>query len=349
MSFNIAINGYGRIGQCILRALYSSSSQPRPFNVVAINELSDIYTLTYLTRYDTTHGRFPLPVDHDGQHLLINGDRILMLNQPDPTKLPWDELKIDLVLECSGSFCSREIAQQHLDSGAKRLLFSQPAASDIDATVVYGFNQHSLKPEHQIASSASCTTNCVVPVLDLLEREFGIVNGVTTTIHSAMNDQPVIDSYHQTDLRLTRSSMQSIIPVDTGLARGIDRLLPQLAGRFQCNHLRVPTTNVSLMDLSLQLAQDTCTEAVNQLLRDAAAGPLNGLLGYTDEPHASIDFNTDPRSGIVDATQTRVSGRLLKLLCWFDNEWGFANRMLDVADCWLGQGPATQQNSNSKT
>ena len=341
MSFNIAINGYGRIGQSVLRALYSGALQQdgnasRPFRVVAINELTDLETLTYLTRYDTTHGRFPMAVENDGQHLMIDGDRILPLNQSDPSKLPWAELDIDLVLECSGSFCERSIAQLHLDVGAKRLLFSQPAAADIDATIVYGYNQHLLKADHRIASSASCTTNCVVPVLDLLHREFGIEQGVTTTIHSAMNDQPVIDSNHRSDLRLARSAMQSIVPVDTGLARGIDRLLPQLAGRFQCNHVRVPTINVSLMDLSLQLTRPASVEAVNTLLRRAAQGPLQGLLGYTDEPHASIDFNTDSRSGIVDGSQTRISGdHLLKLFCWFDNEWAFANRMLDVAHAWL--------------
>lgn len=338
--FNIAINGYGRIGQCVLRSLYASDRRgaaTRPFRVVAINELTDLDTLTYLTRYDTTHGRFPLPVEHDGKHLLIDGDQILALNQPDPHLLPWRDLEVDLVLECSGSFCDRASAEIHLQAGAKRLLFSQPAAADIDATIVFGFNHQHLQPDHKIASSASCTTNCVVPVLDLLHRGFGIEHGVTTTIHSAMNDQPVIDSNHRTDLRLSRSALQSIIPIDTGLARGIDRLLPELAGRFQCNHLRVPTTNVSLMDLSLQLSSPTTPAAVNELLRNATAqGPLLGLLGYTDEPHASIDFNTDPRSGIVDGTQTRISGnRLLKLMCWFDNEWGFANRMLDVAEIWL--------------
>lgn len=349
MSFNIAINGYGRIGQCILRALYSGQ-QDRPFRVVAINELTDLETLTYLTRYDTTHGRFPIAVDNDGQHLLIDGDRILPLNQPDPCQLPWAELNIDLVLECSGSFCDRATAQRHLNAGAKRLLFSQPAAADIDATIVFGYNQQLLKAEHRIASSASCTTNCVVPVLDLIHRKFGIEQGVTTTIHSAMNDQPVIDSYHRSDLRLSRSAMQSIIPVDTGLARGIDRLLPELAGRIQSNHLRVPTTNVSLMDLSLLLARPASAATVNQLLRGAAQGALQGLIGYTDEPHASIDFNTDPRSGIVDGTQTRVSGdKLLKLMCWFDNEWGYANRMLDVAHAWLQSGQRQDdqiQNSN---
>ncbi|MEH6627570.1 MAG: glyceraldehyde 3-phosphate dehydrogenase NAD-binding domain-containing protein [Motiliproteus sp.] len=336
MSYRVAINGYGRIGQSVLRAYYSDP-QFRQLQIVAINELTDIDTITYLTRYDTTHGRFPLPVEHDEQHLLIDGDRIRILNEVDPKQLPWKELDIDLVLECSGTFCDRESAQQHLYSGAKRLLFSQPASTDIDATIVYGFNHKTLRTDHQIVSNASCTTNCIVPVLDLLDRSFGIESGVTTTIHSAMNDQPVIDSYHHTNLRLTRSALQSIIPVNTGLDRGIDRLLPQLSGRFQCLHFRVPTINVSLMDLSIQVQKEVTVEAVNELFRKAAAEPpLAGLLGYTEEPHASIDFNTDPRSGIVDGTQTRVSNhKLIKMVCWFDNEWGFANRMLNVADAWL--------------
>jgi D-erythrose 4-phosphate dehydrogenase len=336
MAYRVAINGYGRIGQSVLRAIYERDLADR-LQVVALNELSDLDTLTYLTRYDTTHGRFPLPVSNDGEHLLVADDRIQVLNREDPRELPWAALGIDLVLECSGSFNSRAVAQQHLDAGAARLLFSQPAQADVDATVVFGVNQHSLKAADRIVSAASCTTNCVIPVLDLLDRRFGIEEGVTTTIHSAMNDQPVIDSYHRTDLRLTRSAMQSIIPVDTGLDRGIDRLLPQLAGRFRCLHVRVPTINVSLMDMAINLSRDTSAEEVNALMREAASeGPLVGLLGYTEEPHASVDFNRDPRSGIVDGTQTRVAGgRMLKLLCWFDNEWAFANRMLDVAQHWL--------------
>jgi D-erythrose 4-phosphate dehydrogenase len=336
MAYRVAINGYGRIGQSVLRAIYERDLADR-LQVVALNELSDLDTLTYLTRYDTTHGRFPLPVSNDGEHLLVADDRIQVLNREDPRELPWAALGIDLVLECSGSFNSRAVAQQHLDAGAARLLFSQPAQADVDATVVFGVNQHSLKATDRIVSAASCTTNCVIPVLDLLDRRFGIEEGVTTTIHSAMNDQPVIDSYHRTDLRLTRSAMQSIIPVDTGLDRGIDRLLPQLAGRFRCLHVRVPTINVSLMDMAINLSRDTSAEEVNALMREAASeGPLVGLLGYTEEPHASVDFNRDPRSGIVDGTQTRVAGgRMLKLLCWFDNEWAFANRMLDVAQHWL--------------
>lgn len=336
MSYRIAINGYGRIGQSVLRALYERGLQHQ-LQVVALNELSDIETLTYLTRYDTTHGRFPLPVSHDGQHLLLNGDKIRVLSIEDPQQLPWAELDVDLVMDCSGSFSNLAQAQKHLDSGAQRLLFSNPASIDIDATVIFGFNHQQLRAEHRVASAASCTTNCLVPVLDLLDREFGIVNGVTTTVHSAMNDQPVIDSYHRTDLRLTRSALQSIIPVDTGLSKGIDRLLPHLAGRFECLHLRVPTINVSLMDLSVNLATDATAQAVNQLIEThSRQGQLHQLMGYTEEPHASVDFNRDPRSVIVDGTQTRVTGqRLLKMICWFDNEWGYANRMLDVADHWL--------------
>ncbi|GGB97673.1 D-erythrose-4-phosphate dehydrogenase [Marinobacterium zhoushanense] len=336
MAYRVAINGYGRIGQSVLRAIYERDLQ-HELQLVALNELSDIDTVTYLTRYDTTHGRFPLPVSNDGESLLIAEDRIRVLNQEDPRQLPWGELDLDLVLECSGSFSNRAMAEQHLAAGARRLLFSQPAQPDVDATIVCGVNQHSLKVSDRVVSAASCTTNCVIPILDLLDRHFGIEQGLTTTIHSAMNDQPVIDSYHRTDLRLTRSALQSIIPVDTGLDRGIDRLLPQLAGRFRCLHVRVPTINVSLMDMSLNLKRDTNAEEVNALLRSAAeSGPLLGLLGYTEEPHASVDFNRDPRSGVVDGTQTRVAGeRMLKLMCWFDNEWGFANRMLDVAQHWL--------------
>ncbi|MBN0988418.1 type I glyceraldehyde-3-phosphate dehydrogenase [Amphritea pacifica] len=335
MAYRVAINGYGRIGQSVLRAIYECGYREQ-LQVVAINELSDIETVTYLTRYDTTHGRFPLPVSHNGTELLINGDRIRVLNEASSSAMPWQTLDIDLVLECSGSFSDRPTAQQHLDSGARKLLFSQPAGSDVDATVIYGFNQQLLAAEQTIVAAGSCSTNCIVPILDLLHRELGIISGLTTTIHSAMNDQPVIDSYHQTDLRLTRSAMQSIIPVNTGLHRGIDRLLPELAGRFESLHVRVPTINVSLLDISLNVSEETSAAQVNQIIRRAAEGPLRGLLGYTEEAHASVDFNRDSRSGVVDGTQTRVSGgNMIKLMCWFDNEWGFANRMLDVAQAWL--------------
>lgn len=335
MNFNIAINGYGRIGQSVLRAIYSTPFRSK-FKIVAINELADTETLTYLTRYDTTHGRFPYPLYFEGDVLNIGEDRIHISHEQDPTQLPWSDFDIDLLFECSGSFDDRLTAEKHIVSGAKRLLFSHPATNEVDSTIVFGYNQNLIKPEHTIVSNASCTTNCIVPILNILDRELTIENGVTTTIHSAMNDQPVIDSYHQTNLRLTRSALHSIIPVDTGLAKGINRLMPHLENRFECLHLRVPTINVSVLDLSINVKTPTSVSQVNDLLRREANGPMNGLMGYTEEPHASVDFNTDPRSSIVDGTQTRVCGdRLIKLLCWFDNEWGFANRMLDVANCWL--------------
>lgn len=328
--FRIAINGYGRIGQCVLRALVERGHPD--LEVVAINELSDLATITYLTRYDTTHGRFPGEVENEGDALVINGQRIQVLCERDPDALPWEALDIDLVLECSGSFKDRATAERHLKAGAGQLLFSQPAENDVDATIVWGINEHELSGEQRILSAASCTTNCLVPLLTVLDEALGLEHGVTTTIHSAMNDQPVIDAYHQTDLRLTRSAMQSIVPVDTGLAVGISRLMPALAGRFECLHVRVPTINVSAMDVSLTVRRDTDAQQVNALLREASQQRLAGVLGYTEAPMASIDFNHDPRSGILDATQTRVAGkRLLKLLCWFDNEWGFANRMLDIS------------------
>lgn len=335
MSFRVAINGYGRIGQCVLRALYENGYRST-MEVVAINELASIDTLAYLTRYDTTHGRFPAHVNHDQQHLMVGGDKIRVFNEEDPAQLDWQTLNIDLLLECSGSFTDRHTAELHLESGAPKLLFSQPAQPDVDATVVFGINEDQLQTEHRIVSSASCTTNCIIPVLKTLNDSIGIEYGSMTTIHSAMNDQPVIDAYHHTDLRLTRSSLQSIIPVDTGLAKGIDRLLPELAGRFKANSVRVPTINVSCIDLTLQLSRETSEPEINRILKQATSGKLEGILGFTNEPHASSDFNHDARSCIVDGTQTRVSGgKMVKLLCWFDNEWGFANRMLDVAHHWL--------------
>lgn len=333
--FNVAINGYGRVGQSVLRAIYSTPFRSK-FKIVAINELADIETLTYLTRYDTTHGRFPYPLRFAKNYLYIGDERIVVTHEPEPSKLRWSDLHTDLLFECSGTFDDLATAEVHLQSGACRVLISHPATPEVDATIVYGFNHEDLHRRHRIVSNASCTTNCIVPVLDILDRELGIDNGVTTTIHSAMNDQPIIDSYRHTNLRLTRSALHSIIPVDTGLARGIDRLMPELAGKFQCLHLRVPTINVSVLDLSINVKTPTTAATVNDLLRQEAKGRLHGLLGYTEEPHASVDFNTDPRSSIVDGSQTKVCREtLVKLLCWFDNEWGFANRMLDVANTWL--------------
>jgi erythrose-4-phosphate dehydrogenase len=338
----VAINGYGRIGRSVLRALYESGARDR-VQIVAINEPADSKTIAHLTRYDSTHGRFTGTVDVIEDSLIINGDKIKVLHNQQLDQLPWQVLAVDVVLECSGSFTDRQTAEQHLASGAKHVLFSQPAESTVDATIVYGINQHLLTGDETIVSAASCSTNCVVPVIKVLDDAFGIDGGVITTIHSAMNDQPVIDAYHHTDLRKTRAAMQSIIPVDTGLALGIDRLLPELTGRFQAQAMRVPTLNVSAIDLSVMLNTDVDTFAVNSALAAAANGSLNGVLGYTEEPLASCDFNHDPRSGIVDASQTKVSQKkLVKVLIWFDNEWGYANRMLDTLLAWQGQPSANQ-------
>ena len=330
----VAINGYGRIGRSVLRAVYESKLQDQ-VKIVAINEPADNKTIAHLTRYDSTHGRFLGEVNCDENTLTVCGDSIAIVHQDDLDQLPWAALKIDVVLECSGSFSDRNNAEKHLHSGAKRVLFSQPAESDVDATIVYGYNHQQLTGSEKIISSASCSTNCVVPVIQVLDDSFSVDGGVITTIHSAMNDQPVLDAYHHTDLRKTRAAMNSIIPVDTGLGLGIDRLMPHMAGRFQAQAMRVPTINVSAIDLSVLVNQAVDTAMVNQALANAAQGPLKNILGYTEEPLASCDFNHDPRSGIVDASQTRVSQqKLIKVLIWFDNEWGYANRMLDVLKNW---------------
>ncbi|OUS17416.1 type I glyceraldehyde-3-phosphate dehydrogenase [Gammaproteobacteria bacterium 50_400_T64] len=339
MTLRLAINGFGRVGRCVLRALHERQAQlGERLQVVAINELADLDTIAYLTRYDSTHGHFPGQVgvsSSGGERLVIDGHEIHVSHQQSLTDLPWAEHNVDLVLECTGTFAQRDIAQQHIDAGAKAVLFSQPAEADIDATVVYGINHQQLSREHKIISAASCTTNCVVPAIKALHDALGVEAGVITTIHSAMNDQPVLDSYHHTDLRKTRAAFQSIIPVETGLAKGIDRILPELSGRFEAQAMRVPTQNVSAIDLSVQVQRDTTSAEVNAILRNASEGPLNNILGFTEEPLASCDFNHDAHSGIVDASQTRVGGeRLVKVLLWFDNEWGYANRMVDILDYW---------------
>ncbi|PVZ72141.1 type I glyceraldehyde-3-phosphate dehydrogenase [Pelagibaculum spongiae] len=331
----LAINGYGRIGRCVLRALYENGAREQ-MQLVAINELAPVQSIDYLTRFDSTHGRFPGDVKQQDGRLIVNGDSIRLLHEADPSALPWQELDVDLVLECSGRFDTRAACELHIQAGAKKVLLSNPGASDadMDATVVYGVNHPVVRSEHTIVSAASCTTNCLVPILDLLDREWGIEHGSVTTLHSAMNDQPVIDAFHHDDLRRNRGAGHSIIPVDTGLAKGVARILPQLEGKLESSHLRFPTINVSAMDIVLRTRSETSLEQVNQLLAKAAAqGPLKGLLGFSNEPLASCDFNHDPRSTIVDATQTRVNGgRLIKMLAWFDNEWAYASRMLDVAN-----------------
>ncbi len=330
----LAINGYGRIGRSVLRALYESPLRSE-LQVVAVNELADARTVLHLTRYDSTHGRFPRPLEGDERQLQVDGDAIALLSHSAITNLPWGDLGVDMVLECTGAFSDRVTAEQHLQRGAGKVLFSQPAQADVDATVVYGVNHRDLRARHRIVSSASCTTNAIVPVIKALADTVGIESGTITTIHSAMNDQPVLDAYHHTDLRKTRAASQSIIPVDTGLAKGVERILPSMEGRFTAQALRVPTLNVSVLDLTVQTRSDTDQETINRILRDAAKSCFDGVLGYTEEPLASCDFNHDAHSGIVDASQTRVSGaRLVKVLTWFDNEWGYANRMLDVAGYW---------------
>jgi len=331
--FRLAINGYGRIGRCVLRALHERNDL-RDLQIVAINDLTDARTLAHLTKYDSTHGRFAGEVLLEAaDRLRVNGQAMQVLSHSGIAGLPWAELEVDLVLECSGCFSDRATAEQHLAAGARRLLFSQPAQSDVDATIIYGINDKTLDRSHRIISSASCTTNCVVPVIKALDDEFGVEYGVITTIHSAMNDQPVIDAYHNQDLRKTRSAVQSIIPVDTGIAKGIGRILPHLDGRFSAQAMRVPTVNVSAIDLTVTVRNDACVASVNEAIRQAARLSVADVLSCTDEPLASCDFNHDPRSAIVDLSQTRVSGQhLIKVLAWFDNEWAYANRMLDVAN-----------------
>jgi len=346
----VAINGYGRIGRSVLRALYESNGC-QTIQIVAINEPADCKTIAHLTKYDSTHGRFLGSVEVEGDVLTVNGDVIVVFHHDDIQQLPWGNLEIDVVLECSGTFADRETAEQHLSAGAKKVIFSQPAESTVDATIVLGVNELQLTGEETIISNASCSTNCVVPVIKTLHEAFEVEGGVITTIHSAMNDQPVIDAYHHTDLRKTRAAIQSIIPVDTELARGIDRMLPELSGCFEAQAMRVPTINVSAIDLSVLLKSNVDVAAVNQALKAVADGPLAGILGYTEEPLASCDFNHDPRSGIVDASQTRVSQqRLVKVLIWFDNEWGYANRMVELVSHWLSDsGLSNSKSSNPGT
>ena len=339
MSLKIAINGFGRIGRCVFRAIYERNLTSE-IEVVAINELADCETISYMLRYDSTHGRFPYDVFVENDQLTIESDnsntdeniqRVQILHHEDIANLPWDELDVDVVLECTGQFKNHAQLSGHLTQGANKVLLSQPGEPDVDFTLIAGVNQDDLLAEHKIVSVGSCSTNCVLPVMKLLDDVFTIESGVSTTIHSAMNDQPVIDAY-ASDLRRTRAAVTSIIPVDTALPKGISRIMPKLDGKIESVHLRVPTLNVSLMDLSLQLGNDTTVEQVNAMLEVECNGKLKGLVGFSEEPHASVDFNHDARSGVIDGTQTKVSGgNLVKLLIWFDNEWGFANRMVDGA------------------
>ncbi|WP_137167960.1 erythrose-4-phosphate dehydrogenase [Salinimonas lutimaris] len=335
----VAINGFGRIGRNVLRALYETGRNQH-IRVVAINEIARPEGIAHLLKYDTAHGRFPFDVELKNGSLEVAGDSIQLTSCNDITSLPWQELAVDVVLECTGVHNDREAGQAHLDAGAGKVLFSQPGASDLDNTIIFGSNEDTLTPQDVLVSNGSCTTNCIVPVIQVLDDAFGVQSGTITTIHSSMHDQMVIDAYHD-DLRRTRAASQSIIPVDTRLARGIERILPKFAGKFEAIAVRVPTINVTAMDLSVTLAERVNIAQVNQVLKDARQGRLSGILGYTEEPLVSVDFNHDPHSCIVDGTQTRVShGQLVKTLVWCDNEWGFANRMIDTAQAMyhVGQG-----------
>ncbi|HLV48755.1 MAG TPA: erythrose-4-phosphate dehydrogenase [Aliidiomarina sp.] len=326
----IAIHGFGRIGRSVLRALYESERTAQ-FEVVAINELAATEGMAHLLKYDSTHGRFAFDVSAEDKAIVVAGQVIPVLHEARAEALPWRDFDVDVVLDCTGTAETRADAQLHIDAGAKRVLLSHPASADVDLTLIQGVNEKALQVNHHIVSNGSCTTNCIVPVIQALDEAFGVDSGTITTIHSVMNDQQVIDSYHD-NLRLSRAASQSIIPVDTRLARGIERILPKFAGRFEAIAVRVPTTNVTAMDLSVTLATDVSIESVNAALVKAAAGSLRGILGYMEAPLVSADFNHDPRSCIIDGTQTRVSHkRLVKVLSWCDNEWGFANRMLDSA------------------
>jgi D-erythrose 4-phosphate dehydrogenase len=326
----IAINGFGRVGRNVLRALYETGRNSH-IQIVAINEIAEPEGIAHLLKYDTAHGRFPFDVELQQHTLNVAGDNIQLLQHRNLDKLPWSSLDIDLVLECTGIYSDRADGEIHIAQGAKKVLFSQPCSPDMDATVIYGINDHELANADRIVSNGSCTTNCIVPVIQVLDDAFEVLSGTITTIHSSMHDQQVIDAYHS-DLRRTRAASQSIIPVDTRLAAGIERILPKFAGKFEAIAVRVPTINVTAMDLSVTLGAQVCIEEVNSAIKAAQNGRLSGILSYTEEPLVSIDFNHDPHSCIVDGTQTRVSHKqLVKTLVWCDNEWGFANRMLDTS------------------
>ncbi len=337
MTIRIAINGFGRIGRNVLRALYESGRRAE-IKVVAINELAEAEGMAHLLKYDSSHGRFDWDVRQERDVLYVGDDTIRLLHQKEINQLPWGDLGVDIVLDCSGIYGKRADGEMHLASGAKKVLFSHPGSSDLDATVIYGVNHQQLQPEHRIVSSGSCTTNCIIPVIKLLDDAFNIESGTVTTIHASMNDQQVIDAYHP-DLRRTRAASQSIIPVDTKLAAGITRIFPKFCDRFEAISVRVPTINVTAIDLSVTVTNAVSVLDVNNVLQRAAKGSFRSIVDYTELPLVSIDFNHDPHSAIVDGTQTRVSGKhLIKTLVWCDNEWGFANRMLDTTLAMVKSG-----------
>ena len=328
MTYNVAINGYGRIGRNILRALYESGKN-KDLRIVAINDLGDLTINAHLTKYDSVHGRFPGEVGTEGGDLVINGDKIKVCAERNPADLPWGELGVDLVLECTGFFASKEKAQAHLKAGAKKVLISAPAGNDVK-TIVFGVNENTLNADDTVVSNASCTTNCLAPLAKVLNDAVGIKCGLMLTVHSYTNDQKITDSYH-TDLHRARSATQSMIPTKTGAAAAVGLVLPELNGKLDGYAIRVPTINVSVVDLTFEAKKEASVDEINQFIRTAAEGPLKGILGYSDEPLVSIDYNHNALSSTYDAGQTRIINNLIKVVSWYDNEWGFSNRMLDTA------------------
>lgn len=329
MAIRVAINGYGRIGRNVLRALYESSRTDE-VQIVAINDLGDANTNAHLTRYDSAHGKFPGTIEVKDDAIYVNGDRIQVCSERDPSKLPWGELDIDVVHESTGFFASKQKSQAHLDAGAKKVIISAPAGDDIDATIVYGVNHGTLKSSDKIISNASCTTNCLAPLVKPIHDAIGVESGIMTTIHAYTNDQVLTDVFHS-DLRRARSATQSMIPTKTGAAAAVGLVMPELNGKLDGYAVRVPTINVSLVDLTFRAARDTSVEEIHEVVRSASQGALKGVLAYNDEPLVSIDFNHNPASSIYESSQTKViDGKMVKVLSWYDNEWGFSNRMLDT-------------------
>lgn len=332
MAIRVAINGYGRIGRNILRAHYESKKH-KDIQIVAINDLGDVNTNAHLTRYDTTHGKFSGTVDVSGHDMVINGDKIRVVAERDPKKLPWKEMNIDVVFECTGFFTTKEKASMHIEAGAKKVIISAPATG-VDATIVYGVNQHTLKASDTVISNASCTTNCLAPVVKPLHEAIGIEHGLMNTVHSYTNDQALIDVYHS-DLRRARAAAHSMIPTKTGAAAAVGLVFPELDGKLDGFSIRVPTINVSVVDFTFNAKRATSVDEVNKIMREASLGALKGILDINDAPLVSVDFNHNPASSIFDVSYTKVIGNLVKVLSWYDNEWGFSNRMLDVAVAFM--------------
>ena len=329
MAIKVGINGYGRIGRNVLRAIHESG-RAGEFDVVAINDLGDAETNAHLTRRDTAHGNFPGTVEVDGTDIIVNGDRIKVFAERDPAKLPWGDLGVDVVFECTGLFRTRETAGKHIQGGARKVIISAPGGDDIDGTIVYGVNHTDLTSKHAIISNASCTTNCLAPLVKPLHESIGVKHGIMTTIHAYTNDQVLTDVYHK-DLRRARSATMSQIPTSTGAAKAVGLVLPELNGKLDGFSMRIPTINVSAVDLTFVPERATSVDEINKVLKAASEGPLKGVLAYNEQPLVSIDFNHDPHSSTYDATLTKViDGTLVKVCAWYDNEWGFSNRMLDT-------------------